>query len=87
MYLSFITFDNSNPITSTFSFPSSGFDPQQNTQIVQIRDGTEYQELIGVRRWWVQPWRETNCQGAAPYYDLTIMELGKIIYRDRSGTG
>ena len=36
--------------------------------------------MIGVRRWWVQPWRETNCQGAAPYYDLTIMELGKINY-------
>ena len=66
-------------VKTTFSFPLSEFDPQQNTQIVQIRDGTEYQELIGVRRWWVQPWRETNCQGAAPYYDLTIMELGKII--------
>ena len=66
-------------VKATFFFPLSEFDPQQNTLTVQIRDGTEYQELIGVRRWWVQPWRETNCHFAAPYYDLAIMELGKII--------
>jgi hypothetical protein len=38
--------------------------------------------VIGVRRLWKQPWRDTNCQDEAIYYDLTVMELGKLIYRD-----
>ena len=63
-------------IISAFPFPLSDFDPEKSTQTIQIRDGTIYQELIGVRRWWVQPWRKTTCQSASPYYDLTIMELG-----------
>ena len=67
-----------------FAFFSSGFDPQKNTQVVQIRDGTVYQEVIGVRRLWVQPWRNTNCKSASVYYDLAIMELGKIIHMDKA---
>jgi hypothetical protein len=71
------------PITSTLSFSPSGFNPEKHTQTIQIRDGTIYQEVIGVRRWWEQPWRKTTCHSSTPYYDLTIMELGKIIDRKR----
>ena len=58
----------------------SGFNPQIDTQVVQIRDGTIYQELIGVKRVWVHPWRDAVCQISSAYYDITIMELGKCFF-------
>ena len=39
-----------------------------------IRDGTKYEEVIGVRREWVYPWRFDL---ASAYYDIAVMELGK----------
>ena len=51
------------------------WDPKTNTQIIKIRDGTEYEELIGVRRYWKHPFR---FDGA--YYDITIMELGMFYH-------
>jgi hypothetical protein len=41
---------------------------------VTIRDGTKYEEVIGVRREWVYPWRFDL---ASAYYDIAVMELGK----------
>ena len=61
-----------------FIMSFSGFNPQIETQVVQIRDGTIYQELIGVKRVWVHPWRDAVCQISSAYYDITIMELGTI---------
>jgi hypothetical protein len=82
-WCNFINFQNQSIYAIVLPFFSSGFDPQKNTQVVQIRDGTVYQEVIGVRRLWVQPWRNTNCKSASVYYDLAIMELGKIIHMDK----
>ena len=52
-----------------------------------IRDGTKYEEVIGVRRQWVYPWRTVAEEGSSTqgsssigrlpvYYDIAIMELG-----------
>jgi len=60
-------------------FRSDEFNPEKNTQTIQIRDGTIYQEVIGVRRWWEQPWRKTTCHSSTAYYDLTIMELERRV--------
>ena len=47
-----------------------------------IRDGTKYEEVIGVRREWIHPWRTAATRGASGgtppvYYDIAILELGK----------
>ena len=47
-----------------------------------IRDGTKYEEVIGVRREWIHPWRTAAIRGASGgtppvYYDIAILELGK----------
>ena len=52
-----------------------------------IRDSTKYEEVIGVRRHWVYPWRKlaeegSSIQGSSSigrlpvYYDIAILELG-----------
>ena len=65
------------PQKHTFINTFSGFNVYNNTQIVRIRDGTEYEEIIGVKRFWLHPLRGSTCTGSPAYYDLTIMELGK----------
>ena len=42
-----------------------------------IRDGTKYEEVIGVRREWVYPWRFVDDSLESAYYDIAVMELGK----------
>ena len=49
-------------------------DKAKLTRSVTIRDGTKYEEVIGVRREWVYPWRFDL---ASAYYDIAVMELGK----------
>ena len=49
-------------------------DKAKLTRSVTIRDGTKYEEVIGVRREWVYPWR---FDFASAYYDIAVMELGK----------
>ena len=49
-----------------------------------IRDGTKYEEVIGVRREWIHPWRSAAIRGASGgtppvYYDIAILELGKSV--------
>ena len=49
-----------------------------------IRDGTKYEEVIGVRREWIHPWRDAAMRGAIGgtppvYYDIAILELGKRV--------
>ena len=49
-----------------------------------IRDGTKYEEVIGVRREWIHPWRSAAIRGASGgtppvYYDIAILELGKRV--------
>ena len=51
-------------------------DAQQEVSFVEavkIRDGTKNEEIIGVRRHWIHPWRETKCTTSNVYYDLTIL--------------
>ena len=43
---------------------------------VTIRDGTKFEEKIGVRRRWDHPGRAHVGFGSA-YYDITVLELGK----------
>ena len=43
---------------------------------VTIRDGTIYQESIGVRRMWIHPQRNVAFFGAA-YFDIAVLELGE----------
>ena len=43
-----------------------------------IRDGTEYEEVLGVKREWIFPWRNFANDGPhiGVYYDIAILELG-----------
>ena len=41
---------------------------------MKIRDGTKYEESIGVKREWSHPWRLSGVTGV--YYDIAILELG-----------
>ena len=55
----------------------SGFNSKIHTQTIKIRDGTKYEEFIGVKRFWTYPHRDSTCTAQNGYYDLTIMELGE----------
>ena len=50
--------------------------PQEKRISVTIRDGTIYQESIGVRRMWIHPQRNVVFYGAA-YFDIAVLELGE----------
>ena len=70
---------------STFKY--SRIDPQKNTRVVKIRDGTDDEELIGVRRVWGHPYRsKVKFHGSQEpvYYDIAIMELGMLIFLKNS---
>ena len=65
-------------------FKYSRIDPQKNTRVVKIRDGTDDEELIGVRRVWGHPYRsKVKFHGSQEpvYYDIAIMELGMLIFQ------
>ena len=65
-------------------FKNSRIDPQKNTRVVKIRDGTDDEELIGVRRVWGHPYRsKVKFHGSQEpvYYDIAIMELGMLIFQ------
>jgi len=56
-------------------------DKAKLTRSVTIRDGTKYEEVIGVRREWVYPWRFVDDSLESAYYDIAVMELERrIIY-------
>ena len=47
---------------------------------IKIREGTEYEEVIGVKRNWIYQYRRTAfiCGSRDnAYYDIAILELGK----------
>ena len=46
---------------------------------IKIREGTEYEEVIGVKRSWIYQYRKTApaCSQGPAYYDIAILELGK----------
>ena len=54
---------------------SSIGDLSRSTRVIKIRDGTEYEEMIGVKREWIYPLHKSD--GSA-YYDVAIMELGNL---------
>ena len=45
------------------------------TRTIKIREQTEYEELIGIKREWVHPLR--HLYNNSLYYDIAILELGK----------
>ena len=68
-------------------FHEPSIDNERKSRTVTIRDGTKYEEVIGVRRQWVYPWRTVAEEGSSTqgsssigrlpvYYDIAIMELG-----------
>ena len=46
-----------------------------DTRLIKIREGTNFEELIGVKREWTHPKRYFHQH--SPYFDISIMELGK----------
>ena len=60
-------------ITNLFGFR---INPQEKRLSVTIRDGTIYQESIGVRRMWTHPKRNVVFDGSA-YFDIAVLELGE----------
>ena len=65
-------FSDFNPYP--YSFP---WNPAQQTQAIKIRDGTKYEEIVGVRRYWKHLLR--GYTNLTIYYDLTLMELGEFM--------
>ena len=65
---------------SLLSLHRRDYDPALNTQAVRFRDGTKNEEIIGVRRHWINPWRLLTCTTSNVYYDLTIIELGNFYF-------
>ena len=51
-----------------------------HTRTILIREETEHEELIGVKRVWLHPLRNTTSYGKSAYYDIAIMELGKTLF-------
>ena len=39
-----------------------------------IRQGTEFEEVMNVKRFWINPWRESTLGSA--YYNVVVMEFG-----------
>ena len=55
------------------------YDPRRSDLSIKIREGTEYEEVIGVKRSWIYQYRKTApaCSQGPAYYDIAILELGK----------
>ena len=74
---------DSSSIIFILSFKTRIKDHRKQTRTVKIRDGTEEEELVEVKREFVYELRNkggTNtCTGIGQpvYYDIAIMELGK----------
>ena len=51
------------------------FNLKTGTRTITIRADTEYEELIGIKREWVHPYRHLYKNSL--YYDIAILELGK----------
>ena len=66
-------FDKINLNSYSYSFPP--WNPATQTQAIKIRDGTKYEEVVGVRRYWKHLLR--GYTNLTIYYDLTLMELGE----------
>ena len=67
-----------------FFFHEPSIDNERKSRTVTIRDGTKYEEVIGVRREWIHPWRSAAMRGGSGftppvYYDIAILELGKRV--------
>ena len=58
-------------------------DKRRNTRSIKIRADTKYEEIIGIKREWIHPLRDSisNCNLSPAYYDLAILELGKKCYK------
>ena len=54
-------------------------DKRGNTRSIKIRADTKYEEIIGIKREWIHPLRDSisKCNLSPAYYDLAILELGK----------
>ena len=54
-------------------------DKKGNTRSIKIRADTKYEEIIGIKREWIHPLRDSisKCNLSPAYYDLAILELGK----------
>ena len=57
------------------------YDPRRSDLSIKIREGTEYEEVIGVKRYWIYQYRKTTARICAAndnaYYDIAILELGE----------
>ena len=55
----------------------SSIDKEKGIRTIKIRDGTEHEEVLGVKREWTFPWRNTvGGYGSPVYYDIAVLELG-----------
>ena len=43
-----------------------------------IRQDTEFEEVMNVKRFWTNPWRSSVSIGGSAYYDIVIMEFGNF---------
>jgi len=68
-------------ITAAHCFETHAINPREKRISVTIRDGTIYQESIGVRRMWIHPQRNVAFFGAA-YFDIAVLELERRIIYD-----
>merc|ERR1711962_441998 len=53
-----------------------------HTRTILIREETEHEELIGVKRVWLHPLRDTVSYNKSAYYDIAVMELERRIEFD-----
>ena len=43
-----------------------------------IRQDTEFEEVMNVKRFWTNPWRRSRSTSSSAYYDIVIMEFGNF---------
>ena len=43
-----------------------------------IRQDTEFEEVMNVKRFWINPWRRSVSTEGSAYYDIVIMEFGNF---------
>ena len=55
------------------------FRENKQTRECYIRRGTDQEEIIGIKREWIHPWRKTIESFNPAYYDVVVQELGKNI--------
>ena len=78
IYELYLIYHNSPKIIIISHFFSIA-DKRGNTRSIKIRADTKYEEIIGIKREWIHPLRDSisDCNLSPAYYDLAILELGK----------